>query len=231
MTLSYLYSKFIKKLHGHCILRSDVDKKAAISVNCNVVDCVIGKYTYIGHDSHVIRADIGSFCSISDHVFIGGDEHPMDWVSTSPVFENVGGLIKKRFKRFDIPLPKRTVIGSDVWIGHGAIIKAGVRVGHGAIIGAGSVVTKNVLPYTIVAGIPSRVIRKRFDEETIKALLEVKWWEFSDDIISKAAEFIKNPKDFLYKINLLHNMHSINNINRGGVNSSFHTIYHSALIA
>lgn len=68
MTLSYLYSKIIKKLHGHSILRSDGDNTSAISVNCNVVECRIGKHTYLGHDTHAVRAEIGTFCSISDHV-------------------------------------------------------------------------------------------------------------------------------------------------------------------
>lgn len=204
MTISYLYSKLIKKLHGHSILDSNIASGAAIGVNCNIVRCHIKRYTYIGHDSQCVDTEIGSFCSISDHVFIGGAEHPMEWVSTSPAFENVGGsLIRKRFVRFDVPTPKRTRIGSDVWIGHAAIIKAGVSIGHGAAIGAGSVVTKDVPPYAIVAGVPARVIRYRFDEETISSLLKTEWWNLTDDEIQQVADCIKTPKLFVEKVNVM----------------------------
>lgn len=207
MTLSYIYSKIIKKLHGHSVLRSEVHKTAAISINCNVVDCKLGKHTYLGHDTQAVNADIGAFCSVSDHVFIGGAEHPMDWVSTSPAFENVGGsLINKRFAKFDVPASKHTSIGSDVWIGHSAIIKAGVIIGHGAAIGAGSVVTKDVPPYAIVAGVPAKVIRYRFDEETICQLLETEWWSLDDDTIQKIATYVNEPALFLEKIKEIHSI-------------------------
>ena len=99
---------------------------------------------------------------------------------------------------FDRPPQKKTIIGNDVWIGDRALIKEGVVIGDGAVIGMGSVVTKNVPPYEIWAGNPARFIRKRFDEEIIKELLEMRWWDFDEDTIQRKAEFIRNPEEFIH---------------------------------
>ena len=84
------------------------------------------------------------------------------------------------------------VIGNDVWIGYEAVIMSGVTIGDGAIIGTRAVVTKDVPPYTIVGGVPAKQIRKRFSEETISELLELKWWDWTFEKISQNIEFIKN---------------------------------------
>ncbi len=86
-----------------------------------------------------------------------------------------------KYARHDYSLKLRTVVDSDVWIGEMALIKAGVHIGVGAVIGMGSVVTRDVEPYSVVAGNPARIIRKRFDDETIKALLDsLEWWTLPD---------------------------------------------------
>ena len=84
------------------------------------------------------------------------------------------------------------IIGNDVWIGYEAVIMSGVTIGDGAIIGARSVVTKDIPPYTIVGGVPARQIRRRFSEETIAALLELKWWNWPREKIARKIEAIKN---------------------------------------
>ena len=84
------------------------------------------------------------------------------------------------------------IIGNDVWIGYEAVIMSGVTIGDGAIIGARSVVTKDIPPYTIVGGVPARQIRRRFSEETIAALLELKWWNWPREKIARKVEAIKN---------------------------------------
>lgn len=109
--------------------------------------------------------------------------------------------IKKKFSEHKRPPGKKTVVGSDVWIGDGCLIKAGVTIGVGSVVGMGSVVTHDVKPYSIVAGNPAKIIKYRFDNETIELLLNSRWWELSDDIIGKCAEYICDPIVFLKKIN------------------------------
>lgn len=203
MMLSYLYSKVIKKLHGKSICNSIVDSTSSIFSSCNIVRCKIGKYSYVGHDSTLVNTVVGNFCSISDNVFIGGAEHPMDWGSTSPVFENVkksGSGPRKRFSSHELPPSKKTIIGSDVWIGHASTIKQGVTIGNGAVVAAGAVVTKDVPAYAIVGGIPAKIIRFRFDDSIIEELEKSKWWDFDDNKISQISPFINDIKVFIEKI-------------------------------
>ena len=84
------------------------------------------------------------------------------------------------------------VIGNDVWIGYEAVILSGVTIGDGAIIGTRAVVTKDVPPYTIVGGVPAKPIRKRFDEQTIKTLEEISWWNWDDEKIRQSIQAIQN---------------------------------------
>jgi len=199
MDLSYLYGKFFKKIvRGRCVINSNIHKTAKINSGATIVDSTIGRYTYTCYDDEIVNCEIGQFCSISDEVVIGGAEHPTSWVSTSPVFQNVKHSgPKKKFSEFDFEGIKKTVIGNDVWIGRRAIIKAGVTVGDGAVIGSGSVVTKDIPPYAIVGGVPAKVIKYRFDENTIAELLKTKWWDLPDEKIESVAYLINKPADFL----------------------------------
>lgn len=146
----------------------------------------VGRYTYGTPQFKVWsegeRIDIGAFCSIADDVIIfGGGEHRLDWVTTYPLRI---ALNSPGAGHDGHPHTKgRTVIGNDVWIGHGAMVVSGVTVGDGACIGAGAVVSKDVPPYAIVAGNPARVVRRRFDEQAIAQLLQIRWWTWPIDRI------------------------------------------------
>lgn len=198
MRLSYLYSKLIRKIRGKAILNSRIAQGSVVYQGSAIIGSSIGRYSYCGYDCQIVNAEIGSFCSISDHVYIGGAEHPLNWASTSPVFQHVKHSgPTKRFAKFEVPPVKRTLIGSDVWIGHAATIKQGVNVGIGAVIGSNALVTKDIPPYAIVGGVPAKVIKYRFDDDTIAALLKSEWWLMSDEALSKYAHHIKDPKAFL----------------------------------
>jgi chloramphenicol O-acetyltransferase type B len=133
---------------------------------------------------------IGKYCSIgSGAVFMmaGNQGHRMNWVSTFPFYfqANIFKTSNNAYKKCG-----DTVIGDDVWIGSEAMIMAGVHIGSGAVIAARSVVTKDVAPYTIVGGNPAKVIKKRFDAETIEKLLKLKWWDWTEDKVKDAMPLI-----------------------------------------
>ena len=181
-----------------CVLQeAEVDKTAAICSGVRFYRGKIGKYSYIGNDSFVSDTDIGNYTSISTDCYIGGTTHPIDWVSTSPVFHKWENIMKKNFARHEFDIFNRTVIGNDVWIGNRVMIKAGVRIGDGAVIGMGSVVTKDIGPYEVWAGNPARMIRKRFDDETISKLSDSEWWMWPDDKIEANAEYFNDIDKFV----------------------------------
>ena len=157
---------------------------------------VVGDFTYIADsefESHVThlypwsrdRLVIGKFCQIAAGVeFVMNDaNHQMNAVSTFP-FYTLEGWDMEPPSASEMPFKGDTVIDNDVWIGQNATILPGVHVGDGAIVGANSVVGSDVAPYTIVAGNPAKPLRKRFDDELIQILLELKWWDKSVDEIN-----------------------------------------------
>ncbi len=181
-------------------MNSNIDKSSKINSGCNIVNTNMDRHSYCGYNCEIINADIGSFCSIAGHVVIGGSKHPVEWVSTSPVFQDGRNSIKKKYARHITENGKRTVIGSDVWIGENALIKQGVNIGPGAVIGMGSVVTKDVEPFSIVAGAPAKEIRKRFESEVIEKLLLIQWWNFNEEDLLRYAEYFTDPKEFIRKV-------------------------------
>lgn len=200
-TLRFFIAKLIKKMRLPAVKSSTLHSNAKVCSGSTVVSSRVDRYSYIGNDCSILHVDVGSFCSIADNVSIGGGGHPIDRVSTSPVFHSGKNVLKTNFADIEYEPFTRTYIGSDVWIGSGVMVKAGVSVGHGAVIGMGSVLTKNVGPYEVWAGNPAQFIRKRFDDDIISQLLRLSWWDLGDDEIARIAHFFETPNLLLDKAN------------------------------
>lgn len=146
---------------------------------------LVGFGSYIGKRCTMENVKIGKYCSIANDVKLVVGNHPTrDFVSTHPAFFSTNKqagftfVERTRFEEFSYADEKHfLIIGNDVWIGADAILLSGITIGDGAIIAAGAVVTKDVLPYTIVTGVPARMLRKRFEDEQIEKLLKIKWWD------------------------------------------------------
>ena len=141
----------------------------------------------------------GAFCSVAENVraYLGG-HHRMDYVTTYPfgtLMPNVWG--KERYGH--PPFKGDIVIGSDVWIGDNVSIMPNVVIGHGACIGCGSIVTKDVEPYSVVAGNPAKLIRYRFEREIIEELLDIAWWDLDQAVIKELVPFLMN-EDVKYNL-------------------------------
>lgn len=163
---------------------------------------IVGDYTYYddpedseGFERNVLyhypfvgdRLIIGKFCAIAHRVtfIMNGANHKMSGFSTFPFGIFAKGWEAAIPKMGDLPYKGDTVVGNDVWLGYSAMIMPGVKIGHGAIIAAGAVVTSDVGPYCVAGGNPARVLRERFSPEAIEALLEIAWWDWPVEKVTR----------------------------------------------
>lgn len=185
------------------ITESKLNNNIAIYDNTIVNNCHIGRHTYIQKNSRIFNADIGNFCSIASNVSIAPGLHFRSGISTHPSFYLKNNPLTMTFSEEDtFETFRKVVIGHDVWIGENAIIMDGITVGTGAIIAAASVVTKNVEPYSIVAGAPAKVINFRFKDHQISDLLDSKWWDLPNNWLKDNHKLMSNPEEFIKKIKL-----------------------------
>jgi len=146
----------------------------------------LGDHSYFAMNAHAANVAIGKFCSIGPNFCCGLGIHPTNGISTSPYFY-----------RGKIAEHKQTTIGNDVFIGADVTVLDGVTIGDGAVIGAGAVVAKDIPPYAIAVGVPAKVVKYRFDEQTIAKLLEKKWWNGNEEEIKRVGEYEFRVENFV----------------------------------
>lgn len=176
-------------LHGGSVLegRNYIGKATVLN------HTTVGYGTLVHDNSDISNTRIGRYCSIAPRVITILGSHPLDKHAAMHTafydkdkphgYTYTDTTTYQSYKYADEAAGAQIVIGNDVWIGADARILDGVTIGDGAVIGTGALVTKDIEPYGIYAGVPAKLIRKRFDDETIKALLELKWWDRGEDWI------------------------------------------------
>ena len=178
-------------VHETAVVRdSRFGKFCKIGARTTVIETAFGDYSYAVNDCEIVYSEIGKFVSIGALVGLNPANHPMERAAQAhftyrswQYFEDIADEEEEFEKR----RAQRVTVGHDVWIGRGAIVLPGRSIGNGAIVGAGSVVTKDVAPYTIVAGNPARVIRRRFSEAVAERLDRLAWWDWTHSQLRKAV--------------------------------------------
>ncbi len=165
-------------------------------------DVKFGDFSYCAGYNQIYYAEIGKFCSIATFVRINPGNHPTYTRIAQHHFtyrSDLYGFGEEDTDFFDWRKSDLVTIGNDVWIGHNACIMPGVKIGNGAVIGAGAVVTKDVEPYSIVAGVPAKKINMRFPENLAEKIEKSKWWDWDYNTIKERLSDFRNIDNFVEK--------------------------------
>ena len=215
----FFFKRKVKKKHQVSFGRNTIVGFSTIFKGRNYIgnesvlrNSEIGYASYISDYSVFKNTKIGKYCSIGPNVKVVFGKHPSkDFVSTHPSFFSTRKQVgfsytnKQLFKEFadfrDTEKKYSIVIENDVWIGAGVMIMDGVKIGNGAIVAAGSVVVKDVEPYTIVGGVPAKIIKNRFSSKEIDFLLEFKWWDKETNWLKKNSSIFNDVSHFMKTFN------------------------------
>lgn len=173
------------------VVRSTLGRYTEVGARTKFVESALGDYSYIVNDGDVVYTTIGKFCSIAAQVRINPGNHPMHRASQSHFTYRASAYfddVEDESGFFDWRRAHPVRIGHDVWIGHGAIVLPGRTIGTGSVIAAGAIVTRDVGDYEIVAGVPAKFVKRRFEEPVARRLLDLRWWNWSHDRLRSALQ-------------------------------------------
>lgn len=211
-TWDKIYCYLLRKIRGtkkmpKCVLKKSYKKYGRLdSLGRYFFDTYtgipVGKYTYgyqyLNNDN---IESIGAFCSIAEGQLVIPNDHRMDWITTSPIasLKQFSFTDKDYMSEYISGEDRKVVIGNDVWIGARCIIFEGVTIGDGAVIAAGSIIRKDVPPYAVVGGV-DKILKYRFDKDTVNKLLQIQWWNWDDEKIRRNIDLFRDKNNFLERM-------------------------------
>ena len=212
-TWDKIYCYLLRKIRGtkkmpKCVLKKSYKKYGRLdSLGRHFFDTYtgipVGKYTY-GYqylNNNNIES-IGAFCSIAEGQLVIPNDHRMDWITTSPIasLKQFSFTDKDYMSEYISDEDRKVVIGNDVWIGARCIIFEGITIGDGAVIAAGSIIRKDVPPYAVVGGGVDKILKYRFDKDTVNKLLQIQWWNWDDEKIRRNIDLFRDKNNFLERM-------------------------------
>lgn len=208
-SLKFFYYLFQSDINLSKVFRTSVNSKfqknTLVYSPSSIVNSTIGYGSYIAPNSSVSNATVGKFCSIGPNFLCGYGIHPLNGISTSPMFYSTkkqNGITLSSVDK--IEEQKAIILGNDVFIGANVTILDGVTIGDGAVVGAGAVVIDDIPPYAIAVGVPARIVKYRFTPDEIEIFLKIKWWDWSEDKLKEIEQNFFNIEVFLRENRIYH---------------------------